>query len=161
MLTDYYSVLGVNISASQEEIKTAYRTLSKRWHPDLNPDQDVTNIMQLINEAYCILGDADKRKRYDIEYLNYQRYKEQNKANSVSRTETTNNTSINKDYNIQNEQVKSDIENARKKAKEYVEEFMQGLKENNKKAIKSGGTTFITYIIVSILISIIAMFNHC
>lgn len=161
IFTDYYNVLGIDMSANQEEIKTAYRTLARKWHPDLNPDQDVTAIMQLINEAYYILGDTYKRKRYDIEYLAYQHYRNNSVPENGYPYQANNNVSTTKDYNIKNEQVKSDIENARKKAREYVAIFMQGLKENNSKAIRSGGSTFLTYIIVGVLMSIIAMFTHC
>ena len=58
--------------------------------------------------------------------------------------------------------IKSGINEYSNIAKEYVDEFMQGLKKNNRKAIKSGGCTFLTYIIVGILMSLIAIvFSHC
>ena len=69
MLKDYYSILGISFNASDEEIKRAYRALSKRWHPDVNPGLDTTAIMQDINEAYYILKDSAMRVRYDAEYV--------------------------------------------------------------------------------------------
>ena len=69
MLKDYYSILGISINASDEEIKRAYRALSKRWHPDMNPGLDTTAIMQDINEAYFILRDSAMRVKYDAEYV--------------------------------------------------------------------------------------------
>lgn len=69
MLKDYYSILGISFNASDEEIKWAYRALSKRWHPDVNPGLDTTAIMQDINEAYYILRDSAMRVRYDAEYV--------------------------------------------------------------------------------------------
>ena len=69
MLKDYYSILGISFNASDEEIKRAYRALSKRWHPDVNPRLDTTAIMQDINEAYYILKDSAMRVRYDAEYV--------------------------------------------------------------------------------------------
>ena len=69
MLKDYYSILGISFNASDEEIKRAYRALSKRWHPDVNPGRDTTAIMQDINEAYYILRDSAMRVRYDAEYV--------------------------------------------------------------------------------------------
>ena len=167
MLVDYYKVLGIDYSASFEEIRTAYRSLSKKWHPDLNPDRDVTSIMQQINEAYYILGNPQKRERYNVEYLKYQDFCKQTitkqETRSNSNYDSANTSSNSKhEYNVSDENVKNDIENARKRAKQYVDEFMRGLKENNRKAIKSGGCTFITYIIVGILMSFIAVvFSHC
>ena len=69
MLKDYYSILGISFNASDDEIKRAYRALSKRWHPDVNPGLDTTAIMQDINEAYFILRDSAMRVRYDAEYV--------------------------------------------------------------------------------------------
>ena len=69
MLKDYYSILGISFNASDDEIKRAYRALSKRWHPDVNPGLDTTTIMQDINEAYFILRDSATRVKYDAEYV--------------------------------------------------------------------------------------------
>ena len=69
MLKDYYSILGISFNASDEEIKRAYRALSKRWHPDVNPGLDTTAIIQDINEAYYILRDSAIRVKYDAEYV--------------------------------------------------------------------------------------------
>ncbi|HEY8363335.1 MAG TPA: DnaJ C-terminal domain-containing protein [Tissierellaceae bacterium] len=63
---DYYKILGVDKTASQEEIKRAYRNLVKKYHPDLNPnDPKAQEKLKEINEAYEVLGDEEKRKRYD------------------------------------------------------------------------------------------------
>jgi len=63
---DYYKVLGIDKSASQEDIKKAYRKLARKYHPDLNPDDKEANKMfQQINEANEALSDPDKRKKYD------------------------------------------------------------------------------------------------
>lgn len=63
---DYYKILGVDKNTSQNDIKKAYRKLAKKYHPDLNPDDNkAQEKFKGINEAYEVLGDADKKKKYD------------------------------------------------------------------------------------------------
>lgn len=63
--TDYYEVLGVTRRASQEEIKRAFRQLAREHHPDVNRDPAAADRFKRINEAYQVLGDPDRRARYD------------------------------------------------------------------------------------------------
>src|SRR6266576_800545 len=66
LAADPYRVLGVNKSASQEDIQTAYRKLAKKLHPDLNPgNKTAEEQFKDVATAYALLGDADKRARFD------------------------------------------------------------------------------------------------
>ena len=62
---DYYATLGVSRTATEKEIKSAYRRLARQYHPDVNKDPKATDRFKTINEAYEVLGDAKKRQKYD------------------------------------------------------------------------------------------------
>ena len=63
---DYYEILGIKKTATEEEIKNAYRKLARKLHPDLNPtDKDANKKFQQLNEANEVLSDPTKRKKYD------------------------------------------------------------------------------------------------
>lgn len=63
---DYYEILGVGKSSSEDDIKKAYRKLAKQYHPDANPgDKSVEDKFKEVSEAYGVLSDSDKRRQYD------------------------------------------------------------------------------------------------
>ena len=62
---DYYEVLGVSRNASDDELKSAFRNLARKYHPDVSDAPDAEEKFKEINEAYGVLSDADKRAAYD------------------------------------------------------------------------------------------------
>jgi DnaJ-class molecular chaperone len=69
---DFYTILGVSRTASQDEIKSAHRELVKKYHPDLFPGATqkarANKKLQQINEAYAVLSNAERRQQYDSRY---------------------------------------------------------------------------------------------
>jgi curved DNA-binding protein len=84
---DYYKILGIDKTATLKDVKSAYRKLARKYHPDLHPDdKDAKKNFQLINEANEVLSDPEKRKKYDQygqdwknadEFNNTQQYQQQ------------------------------------------------------------------------------------
>lgn len=62
---DYYAILGVSKTATQEEVQRAYRKLARKYHPDINKESTAEEKFKQINEAYEVLGDPEKRAKYD------------------------------------------------------------------------------------------------
>jgi DnaJ-class molecular chaperone len=72
---DYYAVLGVPKGAPEKDIKSAYRRLARKWHPDANPSnpKEAEERFKELSEAYEVLGDPEKRKKYDVLGSDWQR----------------------------------------------------------------------------------------
>jgi molecular chaperone DnaJ len=66
MTPDLYEILGVSRDASPDEIKKAYRSLARKLHPDVNPDEETQERFKLVTMAYDVLSDAKKREMYDL-----------------------------------------------------------------------------------------------
>ncbi len=65
-MKDYYKILSIDASADAEEIKKAYRKMALQYHPDINQSAIANDVFLEINEAYRVLGDAEIKRRYDI-----------------------------------------------------------------------------------------------
>lgn len=170
MFKDYYDILGIHQKATPTEIQNAYRRQAKRWHPDRNPGVDVKERMQDINEAYAILKEHEKRLRYDMEYAKYQRYQKERafhtrKTTNSQQKENTSTYSNRSDakenknweenrYEVNDEKLREDIDNARKYAKEIVEEFYSVMKNNTKLALEGAweGAKWYVYIFIAFFI---------
>lgn len=78
---DYYTTLGVPKTATAKEIKAAFRRLARKHHPDVNPgDTKAESKFKDVNEAYEVLGDAEKRKKYDELGANWRAYEQAERA---------------------------------------------------------------------------------
>src|SRR6266498_4181334 len=74
---DYYSTLGVAKTATEKEIKQAFRKMARKHHPDVNPgDKSAESRFKEMNEAYEVLGDPAKRKKYDELGANWRLYEQ-------------------------------------------------------------------------------------
>jgi hypothetical protein len=148
----------VSQGASYEEIKAAYRRESIKWHPDKNPNIDTTLQMQRVNEAYAILKDPEKRQRYDHEYSRFKQTKQTHSSSQTShpgstygksdQNEKKTNNSWTYDYEVHDEKVKEDINNAREYARKLVDEFMSSLKQSAKDAAKGAWNGMKPYLII-------------
>lgn len=86
---DYYALLGVPKNAAEKDIKSAYRKLARKWHPDANPNnaKEAEEKFKEISEAYEVLGDPEKRKKYDVLGPNWQQAARQAEQQRQYRTQ--------------------------------------------------------------------------
>ena len=156
MFKDYYKILGVAQSSSISEIKSAYKTMSIKWHPDRNPSFKAKTVMQDINEAYAILNDEEKRHRYDVEY---NIFKEQQYSCRVNyKSHSSSEADWNYDYEVHDETLKQDIHDASQLAKDLVEKFYASLKDSSNKAVHGAWDGAKGYVIVGLFFLLIAIF---
>lgn len=115
---NYYEILGVSETATQEQIKNAYRSLVKKYHPDINPDPNAVNMMQNINIAYEVLSNLSSRRKYD----------EQLRKNSKVSTQSTSNS---RQYGHYSSYSKTREESERD-FDEWLKEYLKKQRQNNK-----------------------------
>ncbi|KAG0439622.1 Chaperone protein DnaJ 2 [Dictyocoela muelleri] len=121
---DFYSVLEVSKTASQEEIKNAYARLTRIYHPDANKIKESAECFAMINNAYSVLSDQKKRREYDLKsYLN--------DSKSNYNRSYNNNSEYSRSYNSNSEYKRSNYNNSSK--------------TQNRKTRQSSGTRNVKY----------------
>lgn len=176
MFVDYYAILEIDFDASQETIKTAYKTQALKWHPDRNPGIDTTQRMQLINEAYLFLKDVEARQRYDIEYRLFKEYQwqssqeqqqrerqQQETAKETRQERTYSEAFEDSSYQVSDETLIKWMSNARKQAvnlaRQTIEDIV-GMSKVSGKAMSEAAIAGIGRLIIfSIIMTII--FKAC
>lgn len=152
MFIDYYKILEIEINASPEEIRAAFRKQAIRWHPDKNPGNDTTIKMQVLNEAYLILKDPEARKLYDIEYIKFKKVK--NKVEFKEDDE-----SFNEEYVVSDDILRRWIDSAKKQsvdlAKQTIIDFRNMVIIGTKAAAKASGSQLLAQLFISLLIIVI------
>lgn len=177
MFKDYYALLGIDVSASQDDIKAAFKKQALRWHPDRNIGKDTTSIMQDINEAKLILLDTEARERYNREYhrfKDFQRQKENENRQKEKQSEEyrkerkteeqkhyQETTSQTRDYKVEDEILNKWMNNAKKQAvdlaKETIEDLKGMTKEGMKAATEKVGSQIPSLLIMAVVFLIIAV----
>lgn len=141
---NYYEILGIKYDATQDEIKTAYRTLAKIYHPD-NVKTGSEEEMKKITEAYQVLSDIEKRKSYDrtikvnineearnASYSSYTRTKEETESDFEDWLKDIINFYQMKASNLRNFQFDEDMKEDVEEVKEDIKETMNSIKNEVK-----------------------------
>lgn len=177
MFKDYYAILNIPPSASQDEIKQAFKKQALKWHPDRNHGRDTTLEMQEINEAYLILKDLEAKEHYDKEYVKFKDHlkaTQSDKKNYESKDKYEEKKSSNywdyeyrySDYEVEDDILKKWMANAKRQAVDLAKQMIKDMstltKEGAKAAGKEMGRYIIAYIIIGILFTIIfSMTRSC
>jgi curved DNA-binding protein CbpA len=164
---DYYSILEISQTATQEEIKIAYKTQAIKWHPDKNIGVDTTTKMQEINEAYLILKDIEARSRYDIEYSKFTKFREQKKHHHSGRNyekeQKTKTESKTYEYEVDDETLDKWMRNARRQAVDLAKQTLKEIADLSVEATKEASAKmfqlFIYYAISGLIIML--LFKTC
>ncbi|MEY5069605.1 MAG: hypothetical protein RLZ47_1467 [Bacteroidota bacterium] len=145
MFKDYYHILEVEFGATDQEIKTSYKRLARKWHPDLNPGLDTHVMMQELNEAYLILKDPEAKLRYDQEYFRFKNFG----SSSQSRTESE------QAYVFQDEILKKWMKNAKNQAMDLATQSLENLQIGVNAAGKEMAERMLYYLIIGFIVSLI------
>ena len=131
---NYYSTLGISKDADIKKIKTAFRRLARQYHPDLNPDDPVSaEKFKQISQAYDVLSDPTKRRRYDLRFSSnrkqtntqYNTYSAKRSSNKYSRYHPSHKTA-------QDFYLRGTIRTQNKEYRQAIEDYSQAIKLNPK-----------------------------
>lgn len=160
MNRNYYQILEVDKNASFEVVEKAYKTLVKKYHPDLQESSlknDSEEKLKLINEAYEVLSDEEKRKNYDLALQQEEIEKEKIKEEAIYKNFSNSSLESNeqKDYISENIDYINKIEQARKQA--YYDAYIQDLKNRGykikyKKTLKDYFKNIIAFILTILIL---------
>jgi len=146
MKNNYYDILGVTPDSEASEIKTSYRRLARKYHPDVNPDS--IDKFKEINEAYSTLSDDRKRMQYDILFGFYKKQKAQgNKSPNSEQTTTEKKDAKEKKVNNEEKKQKENFDKKVKNEKNFFDEFFTTKEE---KPLKEKGSDISTEIFITI-----------
>jgi curved DNA-binding protein CbpA len=173
MFKDYYAILSIEVSATQEDIKTALKKQALKWHPDRNIGLDTTSKMQDINEAKLILLDIEARDRYNREYNRFKDYQNQKETEKKQREKQKEEQKTKqhrqyqetesqaRDYKVEDEILNKWMNNAKKQAVDLAKETIEDLKGMTKEGIKAAsekvGSQIPSLLIMAVVFLIIAL----
>lgn len=155
---NYYELLGVSETATKEEIKKAYKTQMKKWHPDINKSEEAPEMSIKLNEAKETLLDDDKRKAYDLNLRkevndNYNKFNRNQKSNDDT-------------YTSYDHTSRTVYEETRKVTKwEYFKEYLKFGNDSKFRKVLAiigvGLETLLCFMIKMLLISFAVISNFC
>lgn len=156
MFIDYYLIFDLPKTATKDEIKKRYRELAKKYHPDINNDENATALMQEILEAYYILSDDEARERYDLLYDRYYTYQNESKTRYSSTQNAEESKAEFYAFQFNDPILEKWIINAKKQALDFLSDTYKNTKGVTKNGCKffiyALGLNIVLVIIFSILI---------
>ena len=131
-MRNYYELLGISINATKQEIREAYHKQARKYHPDNNPGQDTTDIMQELTLAYNTLCDVNSRRQYDATLKHQHRTSTSYSTGYSSKKQSTNDFWSNVDEFMKNNQEAQ--ARMKKQQQDWEERLRRVLKEQEEAA---------------------------
>ena len=153
---DYYSILQLDLSASESEIRAAFKRQALRWHPDKNKGFDTTTRMQEINEAYLILKDEEARGRYDTQYKLFKQKVNTDYASPQANRQYPKNNTPN--FESSDEILKKWMENAQTQSVGLAQQLIVELRSAGKRALVGAGEGLVSAVKFYVVVGAIILF---